>query len=105
MTGEIKKNVHLRYPNYQRHAGDRRRAGVPRAARRHRRGLRRHHARRAVEDQCRLGLLGAADDLRGQRQAICRDRVGAERGARAKLVNTPELKDKRNATVLYVFAL
>jgi len=25
--------------------------------------------------------------------------------AKAKLVNTPELKDQRNATVLYVFAL
>ncbi len=80
LTGEIKKNVHLRYPELQRHARDRRRARVHRAARRHRRGLRRHHARRAVEDQRRLGLLGAADDLRGQRQAVCRDRVGAEPG-------------------------
>ena len=66
-------------PELLGHARDRRRARLPRAAGRHGRGLRRHHARRAVEDQCRLRLLRAADDLRGQRQAISRDRVGAER--------------------------
>src|SRR6266704_3174663 len=31
-----------------------------------------------MEGQCRLGLFRAADDLRGQRQAIPGDRVGAE---------------------------
>ena len=30
---------------------------------------------------------------------------GPSTPAKAKLVNTPELKDQRNATVLYVFAL
>jgi hypothetical protein len=30
---------------------------------------------------------------------------GPSTAAKAKLVNTPELKDQRNATVLYVFAL
>ena len=106
VTGEIKKSVHLRYPNY---SGTLATAGGlvflalldgTVAA------LRRHHARRTVEDQCRLRLLRAADDLRGQRQAIYRDRVGRRaRRPRRKLVNTPELKEQRNATVLYVFAL
>ena len=67
-------------PQLCRHAGDRRRPRLQRADGRHRCGLRRHHPRRAVEDQCRLGLFGAADDLRGQRQAVRRDRVGAEPG-------------------------
>ena len=54
---------------------------------------RRHHPRPAVEDQCRLGLHRAADDLRGRRQAICRDRVGAEpRSRRAGSSITPELQ-------------
>ena len=30
---------------------------------------------------------------------------GPSSAARSKLVNTPELKEQRNATVLYVFAL
>ena len=80
VTGEIKKSVHLRYPNY---SGALSTGGGPRlqrAARRHHRGVRRHHARRAVEDQCGLGLPRAADDLRGQRQAVCGDRVGREPG-------------------------
>ena len=53
-----------------------------------------------------VGLFRAADDVRGQRQAIYRDRVGAEPGsAEARLVNTPELEEQRNAIVLYVFGL
>jgi alcohol dehydrogenase (cytochrome c) len=31
--------------------------------------------------------------------------AGPSSAARSKLVNTPELKEQRNATVLYVFAL
>src|SRR5207244_11678335 len=31
-----------------------------------------------VEDQCRLRLLSTANDVRGQWQAVCRHRVGAE---------------------------
>jgi alcohol dehydrogenase (cytochrome c) len=30
---------------------------------------------------------------------------GASAGARSRLINTPELKEQRNATVLYVFGL
>jgi alcohol dehydrogenase (cytochrome c) len=30
---------------------------------------------------------------------------GPSAGARSRLINTPELKEQRNATVLYVFAL
>ena len=67
-------------PQLQRHAGDRRRPGVPRLAGRHGRGIRRHHAGGVVEDQRRLGIFRAADDVRGQRQAICRDRIGTEPG-------------------------
>src|SRR3979490_1842979 len=52
-----------------------------------------------MEDQCRLRVLGTANDVRGQRQAICRDRVGTEPGIESKLVLTPELKEQRNATV------
>ena len=63
VTLEIKKSMHLRLPELFGHALDRRRPCLRRAARRHGRGLRRHHARRVVEDQCRLRLLGAADDL------------------------------------------
>ena len=44
-TGEVKKNVHLPYPNFQRHAGNWRRPGVPRAVGWHGRSLRRHDAR------------------------------------------------------------
>jgi hypothetical protein len=31
--------------------------------------------------------------------------AGPSSAARSKLVNTPELKEQRNATVLYVFSL
>jgi hypothetical protein len=31
-----------------------------------------------VEDQCRLSLLGAADDIRVQRQSICGNCLGSE---------------------------
>src|SRR5216684_831693 len=104
-TGEIKKNVHLRYPNY---SGTLATAG----------GL------------VFLGLLdgtvAAFDDtsldelwkinvgsgfsappmtfeVSGKQYLAIASGLSAP--ARAKLVNTPELKDQRNATVLYVFAL
>ncbi len=75
LTGDIKKSVHLRYPNY---SGALSTAGglvfnalldgtIA--------GLRRHHPRRAVEVQRRLRLQRADDDLRVQRQAIHRHRV------------------------------
>src|SRR6266478_9763354 len=31
-----------------------------------------------MEDQCRLRIFGTAHDLRGERQAICRNRVGPQ---------------------------
>jgi hypothetical protein len=55
----------------------------------------------SVEDQCRI-LCSTADDLRGQWQTVSPLRQG--RAARQiKLINTPELKEQRNAMVLYVF--
>jgi alcohol dehydrogenase (cytochrome c) len=104
-TGEIKKNVHLRYPNY---SGTLATAG----------GL------------VFLGLLdgtvAAFDDTTleelwkinvgsgfsappmtfevGGRQYVAIV-SGPSTAAKNKLVNTPELKEQRNATVLYVFGL
>jgi len=104
-TGEIKKNVHLRYPNY---SGTLATAG----------GL------------VFLGLLdgtvAAFDDTSldelwkinvgsgfsappmtfevGGRQYVAIV-SGPSTAAKNKLVNTPELKEQRNATVLYVFGL
>ena len=60
----------------------------------------------AVEDQCRHRLQRAADDLRGQRQAVCRDPVRAEPDLQAPAcVITPELREQRNQTMLFVFGL
>jgi len=56
-TGDVKKTISLRYPNYTARSR-------PAATRLHRthgwhcRSLRRHHARRGVEGQCRLRLCG-----------------------------------------------
>ena len=79
LNGEIKKTVHLQYPNYSGTVATGGGLVFLRAPGRHRRGIRRHHARPVVEGQCRLRLLGTPDDLRGERQAVCRDRIGAER--------------------------
>ena len=54
-------------PEQQRGADDRRRPGLHRLHRRLADGLRRRNHGRALEDQCRDGLPGAADDVRGQR--------------------------------------
>ena len=105
LTGEIKKNVHLRYPNY---SGTVATAG----------GL------------IFLGLLdgtvAAFDDttldelwhtnvgsgfsappmtfaVNGRQYVAIVS--GPSAAARSRLVNTPELKEQRNATVLYVFGL
>jgi hypothetical protein len=68
-------------PELQRHARDGRRARVSRARGRDGCGVRRHQARPIVEDQRRLRLFRAADDVRGQWQAIYRDRLGTEPGS------------------------
>ena len=80
VTGEIKKNLHLRYPNY---AGAMTTAGGLVFV-----GLLDGTVAayddttldRAVEVQCRRRFLGPADELRGQRQAVCGDRLGREPG-------------------------
>ena len=58
-----------------------------------------------VEDQRRHRLQCAADDVRGQRQAICRDPVGPEPDLQAPARHTPELREMRNQTMLFVFGL
>jgi alcohol dehydrogenase (cytochrome c) len=105
MTGEIKKNVHLRYPNY---SGTLATGG----------GL----VFLALLD----GTVAAFDDTTldemwkinvgsgfsappmtfetGGKQYIAIV-SGPSPSARSRLINTPELKEQRNAMVLYVFAL
>ena len=105
MTGEVKKSIHLRYPNY---SGTLATAG----------GL----IFLALLD----GTIGAYDEntldelwrvnvgagftappmtfeVNGRQYVAIAS--GASAVSRAKLVNTPELRDQRQATVLYVFAL
>jgi alcohol dehydrogenase (cytochrome c) len=105
VTGEIRKSVHLRYPNY---AGALTTSG----------GL--------VFNALLDGTIAAYDDVtldelwkfnvgsgisappmsfevKGRQYIAIAS--GASGGARSRLVNTPELKEQRNATVLYVFGL
>jgi alcohol dehydrogenase (cytochrome c) len=105
LSGEVKKSVHLRYPNY---SGTLATAG----------GL--------VFLGLLDGTIAAYDDTTLDElwkvnvgTGFCAPPVtfevngkqylaiasGLSSAARAKLVNTPELKDIRNSTVLYVFAL
>jgi hypothetical protein len=58
-----------------------------------------------VEDQCRLGLFGAANDLRGDGKQYLAIISGPSGQATKQLVNTTELKDQRNSLMLYVFGL
>jgi alcohol dehydrogenase (cytochrome c) len=105
VTGEIRKSVHLRYPNY---AGALTTSG----------GL--------VFNALLDGTIAAYDDVTldelwkfnvgsgisappmsfevNGRQYVA-IASGASAGARSRLINTPELKEQRNATVLYVFGL
>jgi len=105
VTGEIKKTVHLQYPNYSRTVST---GG----------GL--------VFLGLTDGTVAAFDDTTleqlwkinvgsgfsappmtfevGGKQYIA-IASGPSSSAKAKLVNTPELKDQRQATVLYVFGL
>ena len=105
MTGEIKKTVHLRYPNY---AGTLATGG----------GL--------VFNALIDGTVAAYDDttldelwkinvgsgfsappmtfeVNGKQYVAIVS--GPSPGSRSRLVNTPELKEQRNALVLYVFGL
>ena len=105
VTGEIKHSVHLRYPNY---AGALATGG----------GL--------VFNALLDGTVAAYDDttlaelwkfnvgsgisappmsfeVNGKQYVAIAS--GPSGGARSRLVNTPELKEMRNATVLYVFGL
>ena len=105
VTGEIRKSVHLRYPNY---AGALTTSG----------GL--------VFNALLDGTIAAYDDVtldelwkfnvgsgisappmsfevKGRQYVAIAS--GASAGARSRLINTPELKEQRNATVLYVFGL
>jgi alcohol dehydrogenase (cytochrome c) len=105
VTGEIKKNVHLRYPNY---SGTLATAG----------GL--------IFLGLTDGTVAAYDDatldelwkinmgsgfsappmtfaVNGKQYVAITS--GPSATARRKLVNTPELKDQRNATVIYVFSM
>jgi alcohol dehydrogenase (cytochrome c) len=105
VTGEVKKNVHLRYPNY---AGSLATGG----------GL--------VFVALLDGTVAAFDDttltevwkfnagtgftappmsfeVNGRQYVAVTS--GASISSRARLINTPELKDIRNVTMLYVFGL
>jgi len=105
MTGEVRKSIHLRYPNY---SGTLATAG----------GLiflALLDGTIAAYDETTLDELWKVNVGPGfsappmtfaingkQYLAIA---SGASTAARAKLVNTPELRDQRQATILYVFAL
>ena len=62
-------------------------------------------AEAALELQYRLAQFRTADDLLGQRQAICRGSDRRKRHVRDMLNKTPAIKDMQNTSMLYVFAL
>jgi alcohol dehydrogenase (cytochrome c) len=105
VTGEIRKSVHLRYPNY---SGTLATAGGVVFL-----GL--LDGTVAAYDDTTLDELWKVNlgtgfcappmtfEVNGKQYVAIASGLSAP--ARAKLVNTPELKDIRNSTVLYVFAL
>jgi alcohol dehydrogenase (cytochrome c) len=105
VTGEVKKNAHLRYPNYSGTLATG--GGVVFL------GL--LDGTIAAFDDTTLDELWKANigtgftappmtfEVNGKQYVAITS--GPSAVAKAKLVNTPELKDMRNATVLYVFAL
>jgi alcohol dehydrogenase (cytochrome c) len=105
VTGEVKKNAHLRYPNY---SGTLATGGGLVFL-----GL--LDGTIAAFDDTTLDELWKANigtgftappmtfEVNGKQYVAIAS--GPSAVAKAKLVNTPELKDMRNATVLYVFAL
>ncbi len=83
LTGESQEErSHLPYPNYSGALATGGGLVFIALHRRHRRGLRRHHARAAVEDQCRLGFNAPPMTFEVERQAIRRDRVRARAASR-----------------------
>jgi alcohol dehydrogenase (cytochrome c) len=105
VTGEVRKNTHLRYPNY---SGTLATGGGLVFL-----GL--LDGTIAAFDDTTLDELWKANigtgftappmtfEVNGKQYVAITS--GPSAVAKAKLVNTPELKDMRNATVLYVFAL
>jgi alcohol dehydrogenase (cytochrome c) len=105
LTGEVKRNVHLRYPNY---SGTLATAGGLVFL-----GL--LDGTVAAYDDVTLDELWKVNlgtgfcappmtfEVNGKQYLAIASGLSAP--ARAKLVNTPELKEIRNSTVLYVFAL
>jgi alcohol dehydrogenase (cytochrome c) len=105
VTGEVRKNAHLRYPNY---SGTLATGGGLVFL-----GL--LDGTIAAFDDATLDELWKANigtgftappmtfEVNGKQYLAITS--GPSAVAKAKLVNTPELKDMRNATVLYVFAL
>jgi alcohol dehydrogenase (cytochrome c) len=105
LTGEVKKSVHLRYPNY---SGTLATAGGLVFL-----GL--LDGTIAAYDDATLDELWKVNvgtgfcappitfEVNGKQYLAIASGLSAP--ARAKLVNTPELKEIRNSTVLYVFAL
>ncbi len=77
LTGEMKKRVHVPYPDYSGRARDWRRFDLYWLCRRHAGRLRRHHDGAALEDQRRHRLQRAADDVRrstvSNMSRFCRD--------------------------------
>ena len=105
MTGEIKKTVHLPYPNYSGTVSTG--GGLVFL------GL--TDGTVAAFDDTTLEQLWRINVGSGFSAPPMTFEVGAKQyiaiasgpsaSAKAKLVNTPELKDQRQATVLYVFGL
>jgi alcohol dehydrogenase (cytochrome c) len=100
VTGEVKKSVHLRYPNY---SGTLATAGGLIFL-----GL--LDGTVAAYDDTTLDELWKVNAGSGFSAPPMTFEVNGKQylaiaSAKNKLVNTPELKEQRNATVLYVFAL
>ena len=106
VTQEIKKNLHLPYPNFSgvlSTGGGLVFVGLMD-------GTVAAFDDTSLDQLWKINIgsrfLGAAHDLRGQRQAICGDRVGNDPASgKRRRANAPELNEQRNATVLYVFGL
>ena len=105
-TGDVKKSVRIPYPNYQRRARDRRRPYFHRLSPTAPSWPTTTPAWSRLEDQRRHRLQCAADDVRGQRQAIRRDPVRLEPDLEAPaFASRRNCASMRNQTMLFVFGL